>query len=845
MSNLAGVDDINSNSTPEPDTASQASHSTCVLDNVAQPPDQDLAANGRLDCDGTIAPRSSGSSWITIEPELGQASPGISTTSLASTLSSTLTVLDDNVPTGYPIHTIRSAASSWATIESPPDPDRYTEDRGLDHTTTTTVCPVPTFLHKSLRDTQSTPTPSIASTTYFETETLTESGQPNRQSFESYSTAPSTRPSSSTISFATCTEEEKLSRTTTFRSALSGNESQGGYATAQEDVENEKTEKEPVRPEDTVEGCGYPEIPDPEDPARILGPKDLRNQRIFFFSTIVCLNIGMAMVALFANEGLVVFCFILFIKSKDFLSVLLSAGGLLARRIYRIFKPLAPVPQQWILTIIPAYSESEEQIVKTIYSLRDNDVEPHRQVMVVLLDGKPRDVRSHMTRFVREFQRPYVSLKHKRGVLKIIAGFMQDVPVIVIEKLKNSGKKDSLILCHDLFNVPRHNVPLYTTLLRNELWADILPKLTEGQNFTNFDMVFCTDADSTIYKGAVASLANALARDKNAIAACGLVLVELEPGFEWQVVSPRVFSRLPPGLTIEKYTFGQYVRRRAEGFIGKVTCLPGCITMIAVREEMAGAIRKYAEPITIYPVIHHQVQYLGTDRRLTYSMLSQDKKLHTLFVPGAVSETVAPQSLQHYLSQRRRWGSNAYFNNYFYWMGEKARSSLADTTNDRLTSRQMIVITRIAASVEVIRLSMVYYRIFNTALFLKGLTEGVTFMELLPLIVVSQLPTMWFMFSVFFLEHELRKRAHKLLIGFCINKMISPFISITVFTKVAKNLGSQVWGMSGVTASSAPAATSMAEQEADKAEAEKKAEEGLAGLQPSEEDEDIHTTEVM
>lgn len=148
----------------------------------------------------------------------------------------------------------------------------------------------------------------------------------------------------------------------------------------------------------------------------------------------------MAMVALFANEGLVVFCFILFIKSKDFLSVLLSAGGLLARRIYRIFKPLAPVPQQWILTLIPAYSESEEQIVKTIYSLRDNDVEPHRQVMVVLLDGKPRDVRSHMTRFVREFQRPYVSLKHKRGVLKIIAGFMQDVPVIVIEKLKNSGE---------------------------------------------------------------------------------------------------------------------------------------------------------------------------------------------------------------------------------------------------------------------------------------------------------------------------------------------------------------------------------------------------------------------
>lgn len=155
-------------------------------------------------------------------------------------------------------------------------------------------------------------------------------------------------------------------------------------------------------------------------------------------------------------------------------------------------------------------------------------------------------------------------------------------------------------------------------------------------------------------------------------------------------------------------------------------------------------------------------------------MLSQGKKLHTLFVPEAISETVAPQSLQHYLSQRRRWGSNAYFNNYFYWMGEK-----------------MIVITRIAASIEVIRLSFVYYRILNSILFVKGLTESFSFIKILPLLVVSQLPTAWFMFCVFCLEDELKKRAHKLLIGYCINKCISPLISITVFTKVAKNLGSQ------------------------------------------------------
>jgi chitin synthase len=223
------------------------------------------------------------------------------------------------------------------------------------------------------------------------------------------------------------------------------------------------------------------------------------------------------------------------------------------------------------------------------------------------------------------------------------------------------------------------------------------------------------------------------------------------------------------------------VRRRAEHFWGKVTCLPGCITMIKCRPECAGAIEKYAEAITKLPVINHQVQYLGTDRRLTYSLLSQDKKLTTLFVPEAVSETVAPQSLKHYLSQRRRWGSNAYFNNYFYMVGPN-----------------MIAPTRIAAFIEVLRLSMVYYRFCNTILLVrfiivKCLDGTFDTMKLVPLLIVSQLPLCWYVVSVM-LEKPLRVRAHKLFLGFCINKCISAFISMTVFFNVARNVGSQ--GMS-------------------------------------------------
>lgn len=112
--------------------------------------------------------------------------------------------------------------------------------------------------------------------------------------------------------------------------------------------------------------------------------------------------------------------------------------------------------------------------------------------------------------------------------------------------------------------------------------------------------------------------------------------------------------------------------------------------------------------------------------------------------------------------------------NYFYCFGEN-----------------MIVLTRLAASVELIRLTMIYYRISNTVMFLYGLSKSADIMKIIPLLVISQLPTLWFAFSVVFLERELRRRAFRLLLGYAINKVISPFLATTVFTKVVKNLGSQ------------------------------------------------------
>jgi hypothetical protein len=279
----------------------------------------------------------------------------------------------------------------------------------------------------------------------------------------------------------------------------------------------------------------YPTIEDPIDPARQLSRRNLFIQRLIFFGSIILINLLCLTIALTVGTGLWVYVFILVIKSKDILSSIISPSGMIIRTIYHWFKPPMEVPQKWILSLIPAYSESEEQIVKCIFSLRDNDVDPHRQVMCVVLDGKHRDIKSRLTRLLASFERPYVSFKHQKGELVIDVGFLEDVPVIIIEKKTNAGKKDSLILAHDLFNYTRKNAPLYTKLLREELWEYLIPQLTKGSDFKGFDMIFCTDADSIIHKGALSSLTNALARKENSIAACGLVLIELEPGYEWSM----------------------------------------------------------------------------------------------------------------------------------------------------------------------------------------------------------------------------------------------------------------------------------------------------------------------
>ncbi|TQN65407.1 hypothetical protein CSHISOI_10202, partial [Colletotrichum shisoi] len=341
------------------------------------------------------------------------------------------------------------------------------------------------------------------------------------------------------------------------------------------------------KPSKFITDFGWPTLPDPLNPNKKLRPRQLTAQRICFILVVFLLNIGLAAVACFGDAGLATLVFILFVKCKDFLSSLLSLVCQTGTSIYRRFRPPAPVSQRGILLLIPAYSESEEQLVKTVYSLRDNG-----------------NIKTEFSRACADIERPYHSLKYKKSTLRIKAGFMQDVPVIVIEKVKNSGKKDSLVLMHELFNAPRDSTPTYTRLLREEVWRTIFPALTEGTGFRAFSMIFCTDA-------------------------------------------------------------------------------------------------------------------VGGD--------------------GAPTP---------------------YLNNYFYFAGEN-----------------MILVTRIAAAIDIARQTLVCYRVLNTILCIRALVHSFHFLDVHPLLVVRQFPVIWFCVCLA-VEAALGQRAHKIVLGFFVNNLVSPFMSM-------------------------------------------------------------------
>lgn len=502
------------------------------------------------------------------------------------------------------------------------------------------------------------------------------------------------------------------------------------------------------------------------------------------------LNMGLIILFLFlapAGASLIV---MVALKSRDILSVLWQSLLYVISIVsypFRKKKETVIHPPRKIVSLVPVYKESIQDVLDTVDSIiQDNPVRPQDfNIIAIMADGF--DVEDDVIvqdTILRVDDFPYFSWKIRESAFRLQFGFRMGLPIMIVRKVKNAGKKDSLIFAFDLFNSDNEA----TGHCNSEARAMVLEhirKLYNQPDLQHFDFVFCTDADTKILAGSVNVLADRLMDEgENTVGACGIVEADFEkPGRSWRTCGLWYFWDHFQGF---QYTYGQWIRRRSESSWGRVTCMPGAITMLRTGSILGQASAEYRKHVQNGNLINRQVQYQGTDRRLCWSIISRSKKVRTVLETRAVCFTIPPQSLSHYLSQRRRWGSNAYFNAFV-----------------TLTQQNQLLVTRAWMSLELCRSTLVFFRMYNFCHFVYNLVTKFSIIGVAPLLAITLLPQIWFLVFVCGSTKRYRPLVGHLLYGAVLNRLCSVVLTPTVYANVLLGFGDFRWGKSHTGANAA------------------------------------------
>lgn len=496
-----------------------------------------------------------------------------------------------------------------------------------------------------------------------------------------------------------------------------------------------------------------------------------------FLVFILSINVGLSYIVYHFGGTRTLMIVIVGIKSKDILTSLLSTVYYIVYYLYKMIKFMLLIKDVDvsgvignIVSIIPVYSETKIQIDGTIQSIiNDNKYHGCNNLICIICDGKPINIEESLTQTVDIFDVEYISWKLYKNTLKVTSGYIDETPCLIMKKNRNQGKRDTLIIGHDIFNFPREDLPNINQQMR----AFIRDYVTNKFGLTDFKYMFCTDADSIICKNSFRYLIETIEK-RNAVACCGLVKIDFSEG-AWSFWC--IFQNF-------QYLFGQYVRRSVESLYGRVVCLPGCITMFKIHESAIKAIKLYAEYPQRDEMFKSIVQLLGTDRRLTNSFLFQGKHIKTVLDKRAICLTIPPCTLYTYLTQRRRWASNSYFNTVALLIGPN-----------------QYLITRCFAMFDIIRMSIIYFRIFTTIMFVYkiiiyttgGGSSNQLVHRLIPCIAILAFPTVFFTI-ICISHHSMRCMFHKIFLGYLINRLIGMILNLAIISNLFWNIGSTIWG---------------------------------------------------
>ncbi|KAK3292212.1 glycosyltransferase family 2 protein [Chaetomium fimeti] len=329
---------------------------------------------------------------------------------------------------------------------------------------------------------------------------------------------------------------------------------------------------------------------------------------------------------------------------------------------------------KFVMCQIPAYTEDEESIRRAVDSAARMQYDDKRKLLVIICDGMiigqgndrptPRIVLDILG--VSETIDPeplsFESLgegqkQHNMG--KVYSGLYEVqghiVPFLVVVKVGkpsevsrpgNRGKRDSQMILMRFLNRVHYNLPM--SPLELEIYHQIRNII--GVNPTFYEYLFQIDADTVVAPDSATRMVSAFLDDTRLIAVCGeTALTNAKASFVTMI-------------QVYEYYISHNLSKAFESLFGSVTCLPGCFSMYRIRAAETGkplfVSREIVEAYSTIRVdtLHMKnLLHLGEDRYLTTLLLKFHNKYKTKYIFRAHAWTVAPDSWQVFLSQRRRW----------------------------------------------------------------------------------------------------------------------------------------------------------------------------------------------
>lgn len=420
------------------------------------------------------------------------------------------------------------------------------------------------------------------------------------------------------------------------------------------------------------------------------------------------------------------------------------------------------------------YCEEFKLIVKNLDHIWDNYKNgKDKYIIGIVLDGAIIGKRNDKPLFqlFKEFDQFgdftfYDEIDHKSWTLKdnklnyATCMYKNEIPIILIEKKTNCGKKDSIFLLHKVFanvndfpDTKRHIFRDVNTFLR-----------TKGIN--SIDYSFKTDADSFINPDTIGLLRQKIEQQDDIDAACGFMRIEYKKN------KPMIFQFWNI-LQDAQFFGGQILRRTAESDLkGKIICIPGPIGFYRLHNHHNDVMEKYVrlpKKNRLFPYLN---VFIGTDRRLTNLILIDYSDSKIRFQGKAKGFTHPPQNLSTYVSQRVRWGTNLITNSLVL---------ISAGWNIRWY-------TRLNAMIDLLRILTIYFRLAFSVWFIYSLIDEDRVFTITFLLLYA-VPTGYMLFRLM-----KEKRALLLILGWILNKITYPILYTYIVTKILWGLGNIKWG---------------------------------------------------